>query len=104
MTSWPCFPSAIRRTAPLAGYDWARTGAVILLAVCAVLAAIAGATAWRHFRRVRDEASGGHDALAEIGHGRTRFVALWGAYLGAGFALATLVTLAGFLLVPQCLG
>ena len=54
-------------------------------------------------RLVHDEGEGSHEDLLEIGHGRTRFIVLWAAYLGAGSAVATLATLAGFALVPRCL-
>ena len=104
MTSWPCFPDMERRTAPIAGYEWTWLGAIVVLILCAVAACVAGLLAWRKFGEVREEREGGHDALVEIGHGRTRFVSLWAAYLGMGFALATLVTLVAFALVPRCLG
>jgi len=104
MTSWPCFPSMDRLDRPLPGYEWTRIGAVAVLVVCALAAAIAGFLSWRKFAEVREEKEGGHDDLVEVGHGRTRFIALWGMYLGLGFALATLVTLVAFLMVPRCLG
>ncbi|MBW8843010.1 MAG: hypothetical protein JF608_14660 [Sphingomonadales bacterium] len=104
MTSWPCFPDSDRRDAPIAGYEWTWTAAIIVLALCAAAACTTGVLAWRKFRDVREEREGGHESLLEIGHGRTRFVALWGAYLGLGFAVATLLTLTAFALVPPCLG
>lgn len=104
MTSWPCFPSMERHTTPLPGYGWTSIGTLVLLLVCALLACTTAFLSWRIFRDVREESGGGHDALAEMGQGRTRFMALWGLYLGMGFALATLVTLPAFALVPRCLG
>ena len=104
MTSWPCFPDMDRREAPIAGYEWTWLAAIAILILCAMTACLAGIFAWRKFGQVRRESEGGHDALVEKGHGRTRFVSLWAAYLGFGFALATLVTLVAFLLVPRCLG
>lgn len=104
MTSWPCFPAIDRLDAPLAGYGWTHVGAIAVLLLCALAAAVAGFLSWRKFVEVREEVEGDHDELVEVGHGRTRFVALWGVYLGGGFALATLVTLVAFLLVPRCLG
>ena len=104
MTSWPCFPGMERRRVPLAGYGWTRAGAVVLLVLCAAVACAAGFAALAKLREVRDELEGDHAALAEIGHGRTRFVALWAACLGLGFALTTLLTLVAFIMVPRCLG
>jgi len=94
MTSWPCFPKTDRFVTPLPGYGWTYAAAIAVLLICAVAAAVAGVLSWRRFAAVRDE----------VTDGRTRFVALWGMCLGGGFALATLVTLVAFLLVPQCLG
>jgi hypothetical protein len=104
LTSWPCFPNVERRTVPLASYGWTRGAAVVVLVLCALAACAAGIAAFNRFHEVREEREGDHDALAEVGHGRTRFVALWATYLGLGFALSTLATLAGFLMVPRCLG
>ncbi|OJU22563.1 MULTISPECIES: hypothetical protein [unclassified Sphingomonas] len=94
MTSWPCFPETERRLAPLPGYRWTYAAAIALLVTCALAAALAGVMSWRRFAAARG------DATEE----RTRFIGLWGMCLGAGFALATLITLVAFLLVPQCLG
>jgi hypothetical protein len=104
MTSWPCFSDVERRTAPLPDYAWTPRAALALLVVCAVLAAATGLLSWYRYLRVRNEGPGGHDVLVEHGHGRTRYLMLWAVYLGTGFTLATLVTLAGFAMVPPCLG
>lgn len=104
LLSWPCFPLDLRLDAPLPGYEGTRAVALLLLLACAVLAAASGIVAWRTLRAVMDEKQGDHRHLIHIGHGRTRFVALWGVILGFGFSIATLATLAGFALVPRCAG
>lgn len=104
LTSWPCFPGPDRLATPLDGYDWTRVASIVLLFGAAIAAWTAGFASWRVYQSVRGEREGGHDSLLEIGHGRTRFVALWGIYLGVGFGIATLATLAGFIMVPRCLG
>lgn len=104
LTSWPCFPATERLREPLAGYGWTLAGAIGVLIGGALLAAVAGWVSWRTLQATKQEREGGHRALADIGHGRTRFVALWGTILGAGFGLATLVTLVAFAMVPRCLG
>jgi hypothetical protein len=104
MTSWPCFPSMDRLDRPLPGYEWTHIAALAVLVASALVASIAGLLSWRKFVEVREEEEGGHAELIELGHGRTRFVALWGTYLGLGFALATLVTLVAFAMVSRCLG
>jgi len=104
LLSWPCFPDMARLAHPIAGYGWTRLAALLILLGCALLAAVSGFVAWRKLREVRDEREGDEGDLIHIGHGRTRFTALWGMILGWGFAVATLATLAGFALVPRCAG
>ena len=104
LMSWPCFPHDEKLMAPLAGYEATRAIALVLLLACAVLAAVSGFVALRTLREVKGEREGGHEDLIHIGHGRTRFTALWGAILGLGFAITTLATLAAFALVPRCAG
>lgn len=104
LTDWPCFPDVDRRTVPVEGYYWSGDAALAVLVLCALLSIASGLVSWRALRRVSDEKPGGHAHLIETGHGRTRFVALWGTILGASFSVATLTTLAGFAMVPRCLG
>ena len=104
LSGWPCYPSDRRLPAPLPDYRWTVIGAVVVLGAGVLVAVAAGITAQRMLRRVRDEAEGGHAELAEIGHGRTRFIALWGVALGYGSAVAAALTLVAFLLVPRCAG
>lgn len=104
LASWPCYPADTRYLVPIEGYGWTREAALVLLLLCALAAAISGLASWRLLQRVSDEREGGHAELAEVGHGRTRFIALWGTILGAGFVVATLFTLAGFAMVPRCAG
>lgn len=104
LSDWPCFPNIARRQSPIDGYDWTHLAALLLVVGSALAAAY---TAWRasaKLREVEDEKEGGHDDLAEIGHGRTRFVALWATWLGVSFAVVSLLTLVAFLMVPRCLG
>lgn len=104
LLSWPCYPGNHRLADPLAGYGWTRLAALLILLACAILAATSGLFAWRKYREVQGERGGGHADLIHVGHGRTRFMALWGIILGTGFTLTTLATLVGFALVPRCVG
>ena len=79
-------------------------GALAVLLLCALVALAAGLLSWRKLREVKDEHPSDGRHLVEAGHGRTRFVALWGVILGLGFTVATLVTLVAFALVPRCAG
>ncbi|MEO1969883.1 MAG: hypothetical protein ABGW87_14360 [Sphingomonadaceae bacterium] len=104
LTDWPCFPSTQRREWALNAYEWSHAAAIAALLIFAAVAAFAGWRSWRLLLRTKNERAGGHDSLAEIGHGRTRFVALWGTILGGSFSLASLATLVAFAVVPRCLG
>jgi hypothetical protein len=104
LASQPCFQDGLRLVEPTAASDrsW---GMMIALIVIAFAVAIASAAlSWRVYARTEDEAKGDHRHLMEVGAGRTRFLALWGILLGAGSAVATLLTAAGVFVLPRCAG
>jgi len=95
-----CFEGGERTVWPIAG-----AGTAILLSLAALGVALAAAgLAWRLYRRTRTEAEGDHAQLVEVGAGRTRFLALWGLVLAAGFAAVILANGLALLLVPPCAG
>lgn len=100
LLSWPCFPYDQHLAAPLDGFGWTRGAALLLLIACAALAALSGYVSWSTLAEIRARGDGAPDPA----RGRARFTTLWGTLLGVGFALATLATLAGFALVPRCIG
>ena len=76
-----------------------------MLTVVAVAVSLAAfGVSMRAFNRTRHETHGGPDQVMEVGAGRTRFLALWGMVLGAGFALAAAITAVAFIVVPRCAG
>lgn len=104
LATWPCFPNSERAVTPLPGYEWTWPAMIALLVIGVLIALAAFLVSWRVLRRTRDEMKGDHRALMEIGAGRTRFLALWGVLLGGGFALATIVSAAAFIVLPRCAG
>ena len=104
LLGWSCFPTTDRFPSPVLHYEWTWTVAVALLFVCLGVSLASGFISLSKFREVRDEKAGGKSELVEIGHGRTRFTALWGAVLGFSFAVAILATGVPFLMVSQCAG
>jgi hypothetical protein len=92
LATWPCFPEDHRTLMPAGGYAWSFPAMVALLIAGVLVALAAFGVSWRAYARTRNEA------------GRTRFLALWGMLLGAGFAVATSLTAIAFLLVPRCNG
>jgi hypothetical protein len=104
LLGWPCFPTTDRFSVPVAHYGWTRTAALILLLLCLGTALASGVSALRAFNAVRDEKEGGKRALIEVGHGRTRFTALWGVLLSFSFAIAIAATGVPIVMVSQCAG
>jgi hypothetical protein len=58
--------------------------------------------AYRNWSATRRESGGNAAHLIERGEGRTRFLAMCGLLLGAGFIVATLFTSVTLLLSPLC--
>lgn len=100
LSSWACYPHGVPLETPVV--DWSRGVTIALLLACALVAVASAFVSWRIYRRVGPEKEGGPKDLLHKGHGRTRFVAMWGILLGAGFTIATLATLTAFIWVPRC--
>lgn len=94
MASEPCFYGSERH---LAGPQ--PSGVLVGITIVALVVALAALVlSWAGFRRTRREKDVDRHHLIEVGQGRTRFLALWGMILGAGFALviaANLLALTG---------
>lgn len=101
LTSWPCFPNMERLSEPLGDYQWTRGAAIVLLALCAVVAIFAGLVALSTYRRV---SATGRRQPEDPAWGRTCFLSLWGTITGIGFSIATLATLVAFIWLPRCAG
>lgn len=104
LVGWSCFPTTDRFALPVVHYGWTRGAAILLTLACLTVALASGGVALAKFRQVRDEKQGDKSDLIEVGHGRTRFTALWGVVLGFGFAVAIAATAVPFLMVRQCAG
>jgi len=78
---------------------------LILLNLMAVAATFGGAAiAIANFRATRDEKGGDHSRLQEVGDGRTRFLAYFGACASVLFGLAVLVQLTSIITLSRCVG
>lgn len=104
LSSWPCFPNdqLLRTPAPAFSWTWNAIGLMSLAAFA--IALLAMFVSRRLLQRTRDEDHGGHAYLAEVGAGRTRFLALWGTIAGGAFAVATAFTGVAFFTLPRCVG
>jgi hypothetical protein len=98
MASQPCFPAARQA----AGWH-VPVNAMLFLTLAALAINLAALLlAWRDWRATRNEHHGGSEHMIEVGHGRTRFLALWGMILGAGFALIIVANGVALLSMPPC--
>ena len=104
LLGWPCFPMRDRSVQPMPNFGWTRPAAIVLLILAMLVALAAGLVSLAKLREVQDEKEGSHSDLIEIGHGRTRFTAMWGVILGFAFAIAILLTAIPFLTVSRCAG
>lgn len=104
LVGWACFPTTDRFAMPVAHFGWTRSAAILLTILCLGVALASAFAALAKFREVRSEKAGGKTQLIEVGHGRTRFTALWGVILGFSFTLAIALTAVPFLMVRQCAG
>lgn len=74
----------------------------VLIAAAFVLALAATLSAWTAWRATRDEKSGAGQQLAQLGEGRTRFLAMCGLIISSGFFLALLFVLLQLVAAPLC--
>jgi hypothetical protein len=88
--------------APEFSWTWNAIGLVSFAALAIAVSAMFVSS--RLLRRTRDEEHGGHTHLAEVGAGRTRFLASWGTIAGGAFAVATAFTGVAFFILPRCAG
>jgi hypothetical protein len=102
LTSGPCFPHDNRRLSALAGFAWTWPTSIALSLFAVLLGIAACSVSWGILRRTQIEARADRPLPEDVS--RTRFLALWGMVLGAGFALASLVTGIGFIALPRCAG
>ena len=93
----PCYTGPDRDAAGQ-GSLWA----IALYLLCLALALAGGMVSLIVYRRTRGETEHSEGALVEGGHGRTRFLALWGMLLGFGFAGVILVNGIALVGVPAC--
>jgi hypothetical protein len=104
LASGPCFREGNRVTGPLPALQWSFVAMIFSIAAAVAVALLSAVISWRVYRRTKDEAPGETIHPIEAGGGRTRFLALWGVFLGAAFALATAMTGVDSLMLPRCAG
>jgi hypothetical protein len=100
ISSEACYPGDTPRTLPLFAGLWdlllGINGVALGVGVLGIL------IAYRNWSATRRETGGDSEHLIERGEGRTRFIAMCGLLLGAGFVVATAFTSVTLLLSPLC--
>jgi hypothetical protein len=100
VSSEACYPGDTPRMAPTFPGMWdvlvALNAAALVVGVFAVLVAS------RNWSVTRGESGGEPRHLLERGEGRTRFLAMCGLLIGAGFVVASLFSTAALVLSPLC--
>lgn len=104
LASQPCFNGGERSVAPHWAPDWTWSSMIAAMVLAGIIALFATLISWRAYAQTKDEAAGDHRHLLDGGSGRTRFLALWGVFLGAGAVLATALTAVAFVVLPRCAG
>lgn len=100
ISSEACYPGDTPRTLPLFAGLWD-----LLLGINGValgVGVLGIVIAYRNWSATRRETGGDSAHLIERGEGRTRFLAMCGLLLGAGFVIATVFTSVTLLLSPLC--
>jgi len=104
LASERCFKDGERLADPMDHLHWTSQAIAALMVLAVAVAIVSFIVSWGAFKRTRQEIPGDPLHLLETGAGRTRFLALWGMLLGAGFAAATALTAVAFITLPRCAG
>ena len=100
ISSEACYPGDTPRIAPLFSGLWAL---LLTINAAALVTGILGILiAYRDWCATRSETGSDPEQLIERGEGRTRFLAMCGLLVGAGFVVATSFTSVALFLSPLC--
>lgn len=100
VASRACFPADTPRSTPAFAYVWSE---VLTVNVIALIVGLLGTlVAFRSWSATRQEHGGRPTYLMDVGEGRTRFLAMCGILVGAGFVVAILFTTLTVVLASAC--
>jgi hypothetical protein len=100
VASRACFPGDTPRSTPAFAYVWS---AVLTVNVIALMVGLLGTlVAFMSWSATRQEHGGRPTYLMDVGEGRTRFHAMCGILVGAGFVVAILFTTLTVALASAC--
>lgn len=104
LASEPCYPGSERRLTLPPHLGWTRSAMLAVMLAACLVSLFALARSLSNYRRSAGEMQRSPAEIIRPGADRTCFLALWGIIFGAGFAVASAMTLAAHLLLPRCAG
>ncbi|MBV9115702.1 MAG: hypothetical protein JOY67_23055 [Hyphomicrobiales bacterium] len=102
LSSHACYPDGVPLRSPASGLGWLWSLLLIIDLAGIIIGLVSALIAWRTYRLTAQEMAETGPPLAEIGEGRTRFLALWGVLIGVGFSAATFFDFVGLWVLPLC--
>jgi hypothetical protein len=103
LASKPCFFNGERDVVPHASADSTSAAMVALLIIACAVALLATLISWRTYSRTGAQNTD-LPPVVELGGRRTRFLSLWGIFLGGGSVIVTALTAVAFFVLPRCAG
>jgi hypothetical protein len=95
-----CYPDGSPQSAPAVHWLWLLL--IIVDVVSLLISAGAVAIAYRSWQISAEEMAEHTSPMVETGEGRTRFLAIWGLLIGAGFFVAVIFDFVGLWILPIC--
>lgn len=102
LASAPCYRAGERLQAPPPALDWTWAAMIAAMVAAVAIALLAWMVSWRVYQGAQEQRGGSASRVMAGGSGRTHFLALWGVFLGSGFAVATAMTAVAFLTLQRC--
>jgi hypothetical protein len=101
-SSHACYPDGEPLSAPPTRFDWLWSLLIAVDFVSMAVGLVAAIVAYRSWILSALERAETGRPLMEAGEGCTRFLAIWGVLIGAGFPIATAFDFVGLWVLPIC--
>jgi hypothetical protein len=99
----PCFSNGERDVVPHLSADSTSAAMIALMIIACAVALLATLISWRRYSRTAEQNTD-LPPVVELGSRRTRFLSLWGIFLGGGSVIVTALTAVAFFVLPRCAG
>jgi len=95
-----CFPDRVPHFTPSVHWLWLLL--IIIDIISLAISAFAALLAHRSWRATSEEMADHPSPIVETGEGRTRFLAIWGFFIGTGFFVAVIFDFVGLWILSVC--